>query len=108
MKLELNKLYQQNIQMNQEGKAGESKLKELLAGLAQQNHKLHHLKKAYTYVYQGPPPTNNQLEDESLATSIRESLEGALDDFPPIIIGSSNMTDKSPSKVMNGIGTLSL
>jgi hypothetical protein len=34
--------------MNQEGKAGESKLQELLAGLAQQNHKLHHLKKAYT------------------------------------------------------------
>jgi hypothetical protein len=81
--------------------------------LAQQNHLLHKLKKAYTEVYQGPPPTNNQLEDESLATSLRESLEGAAlgneEDFPPIIVGSSNMTDEvSPIKVMNGIGTLSL
>ena len=53
--------------------------------------------------------SNNQLEDESLATSLRESLEDIADpnDYP--IIGKSKMAKEvSPVKAINGIGDLSL
>jgi len=55
------------------------------------------------------PRSNNQLEDESLATSLRESLEDIADPNEYPIIGKSNMAQEtSPVKAINGIGDLSL
>ena len=48
--------------------------------------------------------SNNQLEDESLATSLRESLEDIADPNEYPMIGKSNMAHKA----INGIGDLSL
>lgn len=53
--------------------------------------------------------SNNQLEDESLATSLRESLEDIADPNEYPMIGKSNMAQEtSPVKAINGIGDLSL
>jgi hypothetical protein len=53
--------------------------------------------------------SNNQLEDESLATSLRESLEDIADPNEYPMIGKSNMAQETSSvKAINGIGDLSL
>jgi hypothetical protein len=81
-----------------------------MAGLEYQMQVIGVLRKAFTQVYHpGALMSNNQLEDESLTTSLHESLEGIADpnDYP--IIGKSNMTQEEPPvKAINGIGDLSL
>jgi hypothetical protein len=82
-----------------------------MAGIEYQKQVIGVLHKALTQVYYlgTVPMSNNQLEDESLATSLRESLEDLAghNDYP--IIGKSKMAQEVPPvKAINGIGDLSL